>query len=127
MASESMYEGERRTFPYTMTYGPSWSVEADRGNPIKKSAVSRVRFYIRRRKDEDPFLTLADRTALDVDTPDEIEWVDVDQGTIKIKLAGLTSAKVARDAIFELRVDWVAGGYTILDRDTIDILDSVTV
>lgn len=127
MASETMHEGERKTFPYTMTYGPNWSGVETSGSPVTKAQTSRVRFYIKRRKDEEPFLVLADRNDVGTDTPDEIAWVDVNAGTIRIKLAGLTSGKIAHDAVFELRVDWLAGGYTILDSDTIDILDSVSV
>lgn len=124
-----MYEGEKRAFPYTMTYGDNWSGQAadeDPGDPIKKAHVSRVIFSIRRKKDALPFVTLYDRDENGTDTPDEIAWVDVAAGTIRIKLNDQTEEEIAHDAIFQLRVNWVAGGFTILDTDTIDILDVLT-
>ena len=120
-----LYEGSEFRINLVLRYGENFDGGTE-GNPIPRSALSRVYFYIKKPRGTSILVTKSDSNG-SIDTPSEIEWTDEDNGLLTVKiLPSDTSGNPAKSSIFELWGVLVSTGQlVILDRGTINILDSI--
>lgn len=123
-----MYEASGFNIYFTLIYGANFDGGTE-GQPIHRSSLSRVWLYVKRKKDSAVLFTLSDRDDALADTATEIEWTDESGGLLTAKILEThTSGNPANDCIFELWGKLVSNSQKVLlDRGTIDILDSVRV
>lgn len=128
MADIEMYEASGFNIYFTLVYGANFDAGVE-GTAIPRSVLSRLFLYVKRKKDSSVLFTLSDRNDALVDTPTEIQWTNEAGGLCTAKiLESHTSGFPANDCIFELWGKMVSNSQMVLlDRGTIDILDSVRV
>ena len=127
-ADLTMYEKMGFNIAFTLVAGSNFT-GITAGQPIPRTALSRVFFYIKRPKDSAVLVTKSDEDANGANITSEIEWTNENGGLLTVKLVTAdTSGSPCVGAIFEL---WgthaVSGQPVLLDRGTIDILDSISV
>lgn len=120
MANLKVYEAERGFFDFTLTYGERWSDAALRGNPIPRSATSRVYFSVKNVVSEStPFIALTDAAV------GQIQWLDEANGKIRVKLGETTEGHAGNNKQYELRLKMLDGSWLTAKAGQIDILPSV--
>jgi len=128
MANIEMYEASGFNIYFTLVYGANFDGGVE-GAAIPRSTLSRVWLYVKRRRDADVLFTLSDRDAALADTTTEIQWTNESGGLCTAKiLESHTTGFPAIDCVFELWGKLVSNSQMVLlDRGTINILDSVRV
>lgn len=128
MADIEMYEGSGFNIYISLVYGENFDGGTE-GNPIPRSSLSRVWFYVKPQREDDILFQLSDRNDALTSTPDEIQWTNESGGLITVKILDThTSGSPSRNCIFELWGKLASNDQMVLlDRGTIDILDSVRV
>jgi len=120
MANLKVYEAERGFFDFTLTYGERWSDVSLRGEPIPKTAVSRVYFSVKNNfSDSTQFIEFTDEDPL------EIQWLDETNGKIRVKLRETTEGHAGNDKEYELRLKLLDGSWLTAKAGKLDILPSV--
>ena len=128
MADIEIYEASGHNIYYTLTYGSNFDGGIE-GDPIPRSTLARVYLYVKRKTDAALLFTISDRDDLLADTTTEIEWTNEAGGLLTAKILDThTSGFPAKDCVFELWGTLVSNSQPVLlDRGTLDILDSIRV
>lgn len=120
MPEITIHEAERAFIDYTLTYGPDWSVTADRNQPVDRSDVTVVYFYVKTSLSAaSPWISLSDASA------SQIEWLDEDAGQIRVKIPVSTEGQVQDGHEYELRIKWTDGTFTTADRGQLHVKNSI--
>ena len=113
-------EAERGFLDFTMRYSNKWSVVAKRNTPVLKADTSTVYFYVKTNlSDAAAAFTLTDASAA------QIEWLDENEGKIRVKLGTNTEGQVGDNQWYELRVKLTDATWITVEQGRIHIKDSV--
>jgi hypothetical protein len=119
VANFTVVEGKTHAIPFTMTYADDWITAAKQGDPIAKTEITNLYFYIKRRAtDETARIELSDASAT------EIEWTDEINGEILVHLNDNTEGYAGYND-YELAVEFPDGSYTSLEIGKMYITESV--
>lgn len=126
MADIEMYEGSGFNIYLTLTYGANFDGGVE-GDPIPRSALTRIWFYLKRKKDDTLLITKSDRDDSLANTPSEIQWTNEAGGLATVKLLDTDAdGMAAKDCTFEVWGKLASNSQMVLlDRGTADILDSI--
>lgn len=120
MGNIYVYEAERGYLDYTLSYGTDWSEPEKRGLPIPRTDTIKVYFYIKNDySDDTPLIALTD------DASQQIEWLDEENGKLRVQLGTVTLGKAGNDKVYELRIHLGDGSWMTVQIGKIDIRPSV--
>jgi hypothetical protein len=120
MPKLQVIESSRSFIDRTLLYGANWSDEDKQGEPVARDDLTAVYFFLKEDIDDaSPVLSLSDAA------PSQIEWIDEDEGEIRIKLGTNTEGLAGYKQAYELRLKFPDGSFVTAERGTLDILDSV--
>lgn len=115
-----LYEAARGFFDFTLIYGDRWSQAPLRGKPVPRSAVSKVFFSLKDDiADTDAIVSLSDEDI------SEIEWLDEENGKVRVKLGEKTEGHTGEDKPYELRLKMCDGSWITAFSGLLTILPSV--
>ena len=109
-------EAARLVIPFKLRYSADWSVASERGDPVPKTATTKVYFYIKEKVgDATAFLTYDDSDET------QIAWTDEDGGELNVILGTETEGYVGTEMPWELRAQMSDESWVTLDCGTIEI------
>lgn len=106
---------------YTLQYGPMWGGPEANGDPIARAKTTLIEFFIKQKETDNEYIL-----ALTDEDDEKIEWMDVDDGVIRIHVSHwLTNLMSGIGLYWEVRVTFTNGKTNPVGKGKIDIVKTL--